>query len=212
MKISLEQKRNTAQFRSFKPLGLAVFVAWMFSLSSCTNNREASAQYYAIDSLIKAQISYLPSTNARLTKKSRLDNRTDTTVLTPADTTIWSAELDVFRQLADINKPINSGAYIIHDDLPDPQSNLSIKSFTGTKKQSVAYLKLYYQDTLSKLRKIEALYREENILYKNARILTMEFQDINNKMIVTSYSIYGGQKMFLGDSVVFSIQGEIKIK
>ena len=52
---------------------------------------------------------------------------------------------------------------------------------------------------------------EETSLYKSSRFLTLEFQNINNKNVLTSYSVKGGQKMIMGDSVIFSVKGKILI-
>jgi hypothetical protein len=40
----------------------------------------------------------------------------------------------------------------------------------------------------------------------------MEFQEIEGQTVLVSYSIEGGQKMFLGDSVQFSVKGTVTIQ
>jgi hypothetical protein len=72
-------------------------------------------------------------------------------------------------------------------------------------------LKIFYLDVPSKIRRIEALYQEENSLLKGSRFLVMEFEEINNNLVLTSFSIEGGQKMFLGDSVKFSVKGTVTL-
>jgi hypothetical protein len=188
-------------------------MALAFTFSGCENKRENNnAHYYSIDSLVKAQVIFLPKVKAAVTKETLLDHQSAAVVtFTPRDTMLWSKELEVFAQLKDINKPINKGAYLVEDGLLDTQSNLKVKLFTGTPAQKVRWMKLYYHNVLSKLKKVEALFNEENPLYESSRILTMEFQELNNKTVLTSYSIVGGQKMFTADSVTFSIQGKIKI-
>ncbi len=192
---------------------MCALMAYILLFASCDYKRELKSHYYYnIDSLVKAQVQYLPSVSAELTKTSMLGEKSDVSIIVPIDTLLWSTELDIFRELEDINKPINRGSYVVDHGLKDPQSNLNIKSFKGVNKQTVQFLKLYYHNTLPNLRKIEARYHEENSLYNSARILTMQFSPINNKMILTSYTIKGGQKMFMGDSVQFSIEGKIRIK
>ena len=177
---------------------------------SCNQKKEVNAHYYNIDSLINAQISYLPPKKIILIKETTLNGKSDTAHLSSHDTLLWSNELDVFRQLRIINKPINIDAYTI-ENKPDPKSNLTIRSFTVKRKLPVEYLKVYFQGSPSNLRKIEALYQEGNSLYRSSRLLKMEFENIYNKITLTNYSIAGNQKMFLGDSVKFSIKGNLKI-
>jgi hypothetical protein len=124
----------------------------------------------------------------------------------------WRNELEIFSQLQVINKPINREFYIIDDGLFDPSSNLTVKAFSATENLPVRYLRVFYQESISKPRKIEALYDDRNQLYKSGRILEMEFQQIDNKSVLTSYAIEGGQKMILGDSVAFVIRGVITIQ
>jgi hypothetical protein len=179
--------------------------------SACKNSKSKSGKYFAIDSLVKEQVKYLSAANATITKESLLNHKADTSIFSSTDTALWSKELDAFLQLKDINKPIHNGAYTVEDNLVDTQSNLKVKLFSGTPEQNVRWLKLYYFESLSKIKKVEARFDEENPLYKSERLLTMEFQELNNKTMLTSYSIKGGQKMFMGDSVEFSIRGKIKI-
>lgn len=178
-------------------------------LTSC-ESENPPATFYPIDSLVTDQVEHLAGINARLFKESLLSGETDTITYTPSDTA-WRKELDIFAKLNDINKPVNKTNYEVSDGLLDPRSNLTVKAFTALKDLPIVYLKVYYQRTLSRPRKIEALYDEGNMLYKSARELSMHFQQIDNKTVLTSYTVKGGQKMVFGDSVVFIISGRVLI-
>lgn len=190
---------------------IAVAVS-LFFLSACEGQRRP-AGFYPVDSLITAQADYLATTKAGLFKEALLGGEADTLTYTPGDSMAWSNELDIFRKLDIVNKPVNSDSYIISDGLFDPGSNLKIKAITADKafeeELAVVYLKIYYQGSILKPRKIEALYDEKNLLYKSARLLSMHFHQVENKTVLTSYSIKGGQKVILGDSVAFYISGKI---
>jgi hypothetical protein len=195
--------------KSLFKLGCAagiVSVLW-----SCQSSKD-EAGFYAIDSLVTNQVNDLTAVRARLKKEAMLGDQMDTITWIPSDTSAWIRELDIFRQLKIINKPINRGSYKVEDGLRDPASNLIVKSFTTTDKDlPVRFMRIYYQHSIDKPRKIEASYEEENSLYSSARLLSMEFRQINNKTTLNSYAISGGQKMILGDSVTFFIKGNIFI-
>lgn len=181
--------------------GLLIF------LTSCERGKE-SFTFYPIDSLVNAQAIALTGMHAKLTKEAVLGQNTDTTSYSP-DTLAWMEELDIFRQLSAMNKPANKENYLVDDNLYDPGSNLTVKAFTSKEDLPVRSLRIFYDQAPEKPRRIEAVYNEANVLYQSSRMLTMEFQHVNNKMLLTSYSIHGGQKMVLSDSVVFFVRGKI---
>jgi hypothetical protein len=180
------------------------------AISGCDTEQETKA-LFRIDSLVTNQINLLTNIRAGLFKEALLEGRIDTVNYTPADTTQWVKELDIFRELKVINKPVNSGSYQVDDGLFDQRSNLKVKAFTSTEELPVVYLRVYYQATVDKPRRIEALYKEENILFASTRLLSMHFEQIDNRTVLTAYDVKGGQKMMFSDSVTFYIKGKILI-
>ena len=191
---------------------------YFYCLACCTlflfscNKKEKTTSLYNIDSLITAQVKYLNGNRAKLQKSASISSKTDDSTYVPADTTTWNAELEIFRSLQAINKPVNRDLYLVDDGLFDPASNLTVKAFSALKDDlPVKYVRVFYQESISRPRKIEGLYDDRNSLYKSGRILSMEFQQINNKSVLTSYSIQGGQKMILADTIGFTIKGKITV-
>lgn len=190
----------------------AVFIFLvMVTLLSCGPKRSDTKYYYAIDSVLNEQIHHLAQSGATLAKKASIDGKEEQTTFVPKDTARWKYELDVFAELNDINKPANVGKYRTLPHVQDVNSNLLIYTLESTEQLPVVFLKVYYLDTLTNIRKIEGLYREESSLLKSTRQLLMEFHNINNKIVLTSYSLTGGQKMLFGDSVQFSVTGTITL-
>lgn len=186
-------------------------MALFLALFSCDNHSLKINRYYPVDSLIHAQVEFLTKSKAMLTKKAEIDGLEEENSFTPKDSSAWAHELHIFSELNVINNPVNAGNYMVESGVKDSNSNLSILTFTGKETLPVVYLKVFYLEAPSKIRRIEALYKEENSLLKGSRLLILEFQEIHNKIILTSYSIEGSQKMFLGDSVQFSVRGTVVI-
>jgi hypothetical protein len=194
-----------------------IFIHFVFALPfllliSCSQQKEKQVIYYPVDSLLNAQVNYLTDAKAKLTKDAEINGLKESQSFTPADTTGWQHELDIFFALNTLNKPINLGSYTAVAAQPDSTSNLLIYSFATTEELPVKYFNVYYLDNPSNIKKIVALYSEENSLLKESRLLTLEFKEVYNKNILSSYSILGGQKMFLGDSVQFSVRGTISLQ
>lgn len=196
--------------RSFIHLFVIVLVL-MCCISACEQRGEHHAGYYPIDSLVSSQIHFLTQAKASTHKVARLGEKEEKQTIQPHDSTGWINELDIFRELKTLNKPINIGAYKVEDGLTDNRSNLKIKTIVTDKVLPVRSMKIYYYNKPENVKRIEAQFNEVNSLYSSTRFLTMEFQDVYNKPVLSSYSINGGQKMFLGDTVVFSIKGTIAL-
>lgn len=177
---------------------------------SCESEKKP-ATFYPIDSLISDQVYHLTAINAGLFKEALLSGKADTARINPPDTTAWKKELEIFRKLDEINKPVNKQNYKVTDRQVDPASNLMVKAFESLEALPVVYLKVFYQGNISKPRKLEALYNEGNLLFQSARFLSMHFEQIESKTVLTSYSVKGGQKMTFSDSVTIYIGGKVLI-
>ena len=197
-------------WRNNQPACAVVLATLWICLASCDQGKKEFS-FYPVDSVVTSQIINLTAKRATLHKEAVLHGQADTIIYTPADTSAWVNELDIFRKLADINKAVNRDRYRVDDGLFDPGSNLAVKAFTSTENLPVMYIKIFYSNSIKNPKKIEALYREENPLYESLRLMSMEFHQIQNKGVLTSYSIDGGQKMIFGDSITFSIKGKIQI-
>lgn len=187
-------------------IGLIFFVV---SLSGCLDQPETRAVYYFnLDSMLVAQKEYLLQNKMRLDKWAYVDSDTAQNIYTP-DSLGWKDELAFFNKM-NINKPVLQGVYneSIENDV---NSNLKVKAFIPAKDADVEvqYLKLYYLNDLSQLKKMEALYQENNPIYKSQRKFTLLFEEKSGAAIIDKFLVEGSQKMILKDSVKFKIEGKV---
>lgn len=189
-----------------------MLVCCLFMFFSCSSpaKRNTGTELFSIDSLITAQARYLSGKKVTITKVSSINAKNDQMATTPKDTSAWRKELEIFTTLDLINKPLNRSLYKI-ERIQDSKSNLNIKAFSTTEKLPVRYLKIYYHQNMDRIRKIEAEYDESNALFSGSRFLSMEFSQRDDKAVLTSYKVIGGQKMFLDDTVQYSIKTLLKI-
>jgi hypothetical protein len=196
-------------YRHGKIMGLC-FQCALLLLSMCTPPNSGGRALYAIDSLLHAQALQLSKAQASLNKQIGLGAKQEEVTLTPRDTTAWLKELEVFSAMNAINKPINRDRYQVSES-GDSKSNLRVRSYSTSNDLPVTYVKLYYHGKPERIRKIEAEYKELNGLYTTSRLLTLEFDDLNGTPVMTSYSILGGQKMLLDDTVSYDIKGRVRL-
>jgi hypothetical protein len=183
----------------------------LFFAGACTE-KQSDRALYNIDSLVSFQINTLTELRATLQKEAFVGTSKDDTVFIPKDSASWNDELAMFRALDQINKPINRSSYIVDDSLFDPSSNLTVKAISSINNLPVKYVRIFYDEDMNRPRKIEALYDDKNQMYATGKVMTMEFQNINSRHVLTSYMVQGGQKMFMGDSVTYVIKGKIVVR
>jgi hypothetical protein len=183
-------------------------ITFMAFLCSCNrDNLKYDKPYFDFDSLVQVQVRKIALGNARLLKNTSLNGKKDSSVLIP-DTTHWKHELDAFQQLDIINKPLFKGNYISKDQ-EDDHSNLLVRSYTSNMKSPVPEVNFFYQDGW-KLKRIESVFNESNVLYSTSRKLTLEFEEQQGLAMISRYRVQGFQKMILSDSVKFSIEGKLQ--
>lgn len=174
-------------------------------LSSCSSERTREIGLYNIDSLVTTQAVHLLAHKATLTKTARLDNSEKISTVIPKDSLEWENELAIFSELNAINKPSNKGAYNV-EVYKDAETGLDVKSFSTKEELPVRFLKIFYKQSPDSIRRIEAKYNESNSLYSSGRFLRMEFSQAAENPLLHSYSINGGQKMVLDDSVRYDVK------
>jgi len=188
-------------------MGRIVFLIFslVFFLSACNrSNLKYDKPYFDFDSLINVQVAELLKAQSTIGKKSIVNGKQDDSSFVP-DSLSLANELDVFRQLDLINKPLYRNTYEIKDGEKDTRSNLLIRTYTAKSPSPVPYVKFYYRPSSLDLKKIESVYHEENTLYATRRNLLLEFDDISGTPVLSGYQLSGTQKMILNDTVNFSV-------
>src|SRR5438132_834959 len=107
--------------RSFFPGFIILLI-----VSACNQTEvKYKKSYFDFDSLINRQVMALAKTKWK--KMSVLNKKQDSVSIQP-DSLQWSNELDVYRQLDAINKPVLKGNYSV-EKKKDIHSNLTVRSF-----------------------------------------------------------------------------------
>jgi hypothetical protein len=175
-------------------------------LFGCAKKQSADLKtFYNVDSLVSAQQKLLQTSGYHLVKSVEIDGKKEHTTFIP-DSLQWSHELDIFRELGQINKASFRDAYVV-TDTRDTNSNLTIRELRANRKAPVSLVRFYFLRDATDVRKIEATLTEENTLYVNDRKLTLEMDD---RHLVNYYRIEGSQKMVMSDNVNFVISGEVR--
>ncbi|HEY8513729.1 MAG TPA: hypothetical protein VIL31_17350 [Cyclobacteriaceae bacterium] len=189
--------------------GLWVIVLALI-LPACERKAQQRTQvFYNLDSLISAQVRRLVELQPALEKEAVINGESEKVVLHDLDSAMWARELEIFRQLDLNEKTLNATQYSGEQGIRDATSNLAIIQYTATQPLPLSYVRIYYQDTPEKIRRIEGEVSEENRLYASGRFLAMEFEDVDGGPAVVGYEIRGAQKMILGDSMKFAIKGAL---
>jgi hypothetical protein len=177
-------------------------------ITGCSEEKAVGTKaFFNIDSLVSFQVQHLKG-RYELNKFVQIDGKEEHTRFVP-DSLQWANELDIFRQIDQVNKAAFRDAYVVSDSR-DTNSNLTVRELKAQGDDTpVSVVRFFYLRDPADIRKIEATMREENALYVNTRQLTMEFEPANSIQLIQRYRIEGIQKMVMSDSVRFVIAGEV---
>lgn len=166
-----------------------------------------TSTYFSVDSLVYAQIPYL--SGQEVVKEVHLNGEVEQETMR-LDSGDWSNELKLFIE-SSINTPANTGAYLLEQQLEDPESNLLFDRWTAEPDHvgSVRYIEVYYYETPEQIKKVKVRQEEENELYRSAKDLFMSFTTRNQKPVLSEYRIQGFQQLITRDSTVFLISGKV---
>ncbi|HEY5690493.1 MAG TPA: hypothetical protein VIS49_03465 [Cyclobacteriaceae bacterium] len=178
------------------------------ALVSCEKKNATGNKYFDMDGLIDNQVNYLIKMKASITKSVAVDSAKDQSTFIP-DSLGWTDELSVFRHLELINKPIYAQAYEVLDGIKDDNSNLMVMTLNAKIDVPVKQFKIFYQNDLEKIKRIEAQIVEQSSLYFTVRTFTIELDDHQGVPALSQLNVSGVQKMILRDSVRFSISSTI---
>ncbi|MBS1557307.1 MAG: hypothetical protein JST69_01165 [Bacteroidetes bacterium] len=179
------------------------------ALWSCVSDEQKNKKiYFDFDSLMTAQVKNIKKNEIVLLKKTILNSLTDSLSLKP-DSIQLKNEMEMFRQLDDINKPMYKGWYKI-ETKEDVNSNLKVRTFTTNTKATVPFVKLFFNQKINRLKRIESSWAENNAMMNTQRFLMLEFEDHNDQPRLMHYRVTGHQKVIFSKSVSLAVEGWIK--
>ncbi len=194
--------------RDFKERMNKLRYGWLVLLTAgCVQTEPANKKEFDFDALLDEQVSLLSQSGAVLEKSAVMESQgSDTTFLPTADG--WQKELELFRQMDLLNKPANLLSFVKQDSIKDSKSNLRIREYTSTS-APLSQMKIYYLDNINRIRRIEAVITDKNLLHMTQQRLQLNFEEDNQRPLLNSYAIEGYEKMILSDTVRYSIRGHI---
>lgn len=182
----------------------SVLSATLLMLAGCAQRPAVNQNnFYNVDSLISSQVRSLKA--RELDKTVTFGEKKEQAKLIP-DTIQWENELEMFRLIAQINKPSFRDAYEVNE-IRDTNSNLMVREIKAKREVPVPSMRLFYLRTQSDLRRIEATLNDENSVYSNKRRMVLQ---LDRDHQLSRYRVDGFQKMIMGDSVHFIIEGMIE--
>ncbi len=189
------------------------FFFYLLTISVLTSSCQApegigQEPYFSVQDLMKQQMVLLDSLNPEVKITGALKGQQET-INTHKDSSAWSSLFQLFDD-ADINQPVLQGQYVATDTF-DKQSNLPVRLYEAKEgtNTNIPYLKVYYQDSLKDVRRIETAFEEKNALYDTQRKMTADFELVQGAPRITQYDITGKQKMIMQDSVLYHMQASI---
>lgn len=185
----------------------SIVVSTLVLLVSCGPRQQVPKEgVFDVDGFLNGQVNQLSAGGVTLSKHAGVDGIESDSTLVPTKAR-WTKELEIFRQLNLIQSTLYGDTYQ-REDLEDPRSNLKIQRYRSTA-APLRELRLYYQDNLQHVRRLEGEVVEENPVYSSGRTLSLEVEELAGHLMLSEYHVVGYQKLALRDTANYLITGSI---
>ncbi len=179
----------------------------VLGMAACSGSAETPVvradSYFDLVGLLDDQTSLLIKQGVVLDKKLTANGEQESMSLRPDSEEQLRAELKLFYE-ADINKLGLDDAYFT-EELPGINGNSKV--INTAKKAGPNVRMIEYDYSLGKLSQIRVLVEDKNDIYTFQKEMTMSFESLDGKEMLTGYSITGKQKMVMKSDLDFSLQG-----
>lgn len=193
---------------SLRPLLLLSIWVLMISCTEREKQQEnilAIDEYYDVQALLTANEETLRQMDVSLRKEAVFAGEAEETLIS-LDSAALAGELEVFREL-DINKPVLSGRYQLEETLVNGQRLISYEA-DDKEVLNINFLKIYKNAETGEVERLEALYSNKNMLYNSTRLLSLQYEQVNDKMLPRYYTVEGVQKMIFNPQEKYRIEAE----
>lgn len=162
-------------------------------------------EYYDVQGLLAANEEALRQMDVRLQKRASFAGEVEESAI-GLDSAALAEELDVFREV-DINKPVLSGRYHTTTSLVDGRELITYEA-DDKEALNVNYLKIYRNAENGVVERMEALFSNKNMLYNSTRMLSLQYREVNGRMLPHYYTVEGVQKMIFSEQEEYEIKAE----
>ncbi|MCG8307769.1 MAG: hypothetical protein MI975_10305 [Cytophagales bacterium] len=186
---------------------LIYLVLWfVWSCAPSNNRKEKSAKFYDINGLVDEQIHWLSSISPSVSKTATINGKKEQRRIRPMDSVGWAKELTIFKS-ADINRSILSDSYSIAESIDSNATRVVYQSkYPASTEVEELVIEL---DKNRKPVRIHARLDNSNELFNSAKIIELNFRDVEGRRLISSYHTEGWQKMISKDTASYVVRSEI---
>ena len=183
----------------------------MLILAFCTpeRNKNNSDTYYDITGLVDEQIKLLNAASPSVLKRALISGQEESNTIEPNDSAAWAKELGILKAI-DINKSRLKDSYNV-SETPYPEKTVITYESKYPENTDVELLTIVLDKNHQPLN-IQAKLDIRNQLFASAKIIAMDFRDLNGQRILAGFQTSGWQKMVSIDSASYAIEAKIIFK
>ncbi|KYG83507.1 hypothetical protein [Roseivirga echinicomitans] len=161
--------------------------------------------YFDLVELLDEQIAAFEEERPTLTKELSVNGETDQVIVQFDSAKQWKEELGLFYQ-ADINKLGLETSYVT-EELSTGTDIKKVIDSAKTDRPSVRSIEYNYR--ADRLESIRIIMKDENPVYKFEKELSLYFNVVQGKSVLSSFTISGDQSMILKDELNYSLKAKI---